>query len=143
MKNIILLVILFVIISVNLLSGAGFITILIADEEFVVEIAETDQEKALGLMHRKEIPDNFGMLFIYPGEDFRGMWMKNTLVSLDLIFLNSQKEIVEIFNNVPPCVKDPCKSYISGEKAKYVLELKGNRSKELNLNEGDRIFFIL
>ena len=143
MKNLILLIALFTIIFNNLFSGTGFITVFLGDEEFVVEIAETDKEKAFGLMYRKEIPDNFGMLFIYSKEDFRGMWMKNTLISLDLIFLNSQKEIVEIINNVPPCIKDPCQSYISGKKAKYVLELKGNRSKELDLKEGDRIFFIL
>lgn len=143
MKNITLLIALFAVIFTNSLSGSGFITIFIADEKFMVEIAETNKEKAIGLMYRKEIPDNFGMLFIYSSEDFRGMWMKNTLVNLDLIFLNSQKEIVEIIKNVPPCVEDPCQSYISGKKAKYVLELKGNRSKELDLKEGDRIFFIL
>ncbi|MCK5004435.1 MAG: DUF192 domain-containing protein [Candidatus Aminicenantes bacterium] len=143
MKNKILLITMLAIVFSNLFSGSGFTTIFLGDEEFVVEIAETNREKALGLMYRKEIPDNFGMLFIYSNEDFRGMWMKNTLVNLDLIFLNSQKEIVEIIHNVPPCVKDPCKSYISEKKAKYVLELKGNRSKKLNLNEGDRIFFIL
>lgn len=130
-------------ISTSLVTGAEFITMFIGEVEFVVEVAKTDREKALGLMYRKEIPDNFGMLFIYSNEDYRGMWMKNTLVSLDLIFLNSEKEIVEILHNVPPCVKDPCRSYISEKKAKYVLELKGKRSEELDLNTGDRIFFIL
>ncbi len=143
MKNVIFLVVLLTILSSGLFSGAGFTSIFIGDEEFVVEIAESNGEKALGLMYRKDIPDNFGMLFVYSIEDFRGMWMKNTLVSLDLIFLNSKKEIVEIIKNVPPCEKDPCKSYISKKKARYVLELKGNRSEDLNLIEGDRIFFIL
>lgn len=143
MKHTIYIVLILFAISTNLIPGPEFITMFIGGDEFVVEVAKTDREKALGLMYRKEIPDNFGMLFIYPNEDHIGMWMKNTLVSLDLIFLNSRKEIVEILHNVPPCEKDPCRSYISGKKAKYVLELKGKRSEELDLNTGDRIFFIL
>lgn len=137
------MILILIAISTSLVTGAEFITMFIGDEEFVVEVAKTDRGKALGLMYRKEIPDNFGMLFIYSNEDYRGMWMKNTLVSLDLIFLNSGKEVVEILHNVPPCVKDPCRSYISEKKAKYVLELKGKRSEELDLSTGDRIFFIL
>lgn len=123
-------------------SETRFISLFIGSEEFIVEIAETEKEKATGLMFRKSIPDNFGMLFLYQGEDFRGIWMKNTLIHLDLIFLNSHREIVDIRINVPPCEEEPCKTYISKKKAKYVLELKGNRSKELKLKAGDSLFFI-
>ena len=119
-----------------------FISLFIGQEEFVVEIAETEEKKMTGLMYRKSIPDNFGMLFFYQNEDFRGMWMKNTLIHLDLIYLSSNREIVDIHINVPPCKKEPCKTYISKKKAKYVLELKGNRSKELKLKIGDSLFFI-
>ncbi len=132
-----------IIFGLNLTAAPQFISMFFGEEEFLVEIADTDKKKALGLMFRKEIPDNFGMLFIYPDEDYRGIWMKNTLVSLDLIYLNSSKEITEIIYNVPPCKKDPCKTYISKDVAQYVLELKGNRAKSLNLKKGDRIFFIL
>ncbi len=127
----------------NIISGSGFITMFIGSEKFNVEIARTGKEKSVGLMYRKGIPDNYGMLFVYSDEDIRGMWMKNTLINLDLIFLNSKKEVVEIIADVPPCLKDPCKSYISEYKAKYVLELKGQIAKELKLKTGDTIFFIL
>jgi len=127
----------------QLLSEPVFISLFIKDESFTVEVADTDPKKALGLMFRKGIPDNFGMLFPYTGEDYRAMWMKNTLISLDLIFLNARKEIVEIIVNVPPCMEEPCKSYISQNKAQYVLELRGNRSVELDLHPGDTLFFIL
>lgn len=123
-------------------SETRFISLFIGQEEFIVEIAETEEEKITGLMFRKKIPDNFGMLFLYEGEDFRGMWMKNTLIHLDLIFLNSNREIVDIRANVPPCTMEPCETYISRKKAKYVLELKGNRSRELKLKTGDSLFFI-
>ncbi len=143
MKRSILILIIFFLFVTKLISTPRFISILIGEDEFLVEIADTDKKKALGLMFRKEIPDNFGMLFVYSIEDYRGIWMKNTLISLDLIYLNSAKEIIEIIYNVPPCKKDPCKTYISEGKAQYVLELKGNRAKSLNLKKGDRIFFIL
>jgi len=124
-------------------SPPRFIPVLIGGEEFQVEIADTDKKKTLGLMFRKSIPDHYGMLFVYSREDYRGIWMKNTLIHLDLIFLNSSREIVRIFHNVPPCKQDPCKTYIPEEKAQYVLEIKGKRAKSLNLKTGDRIFFIL
>ena len=143
MKRSILLLIIIFLSATKLISTPQFISIFIGTDEFLVEIADTDKKKALGLMFRKEIPDNFGMLFVYSEEDYRGIWMKNTLINLDLIYLNSAKEIVEIIYNVPPCKKDPCETYISEDKAQYVLELKGNRAKSLNLKKGDRIFFIL
>lgn len=143
MKRSILLLIFILLSGIELISTPRFISMFIGEEEFLVEIADTNEKKALGLMFRKEIPDNFGMLFIYSDEDYRGIWMKNTLVSLDLIYLNSLKEIIEIICNVPPCKKDPCETYISKDRAQYVLELKGNRAKSLKIKEGDRIFFIL
>ncbi len=142
-KRIISVFIILILSVINQIAAPQFISVFFGDVEFLVEIADTDKKKALGLMFRKEIPDNFGMLFVYSDEDYRGIWMKNTFVSLDLIFLNSSKEIIEIIYNVPPCRKDPCKTYISKDTAQYVLELKGNRAKSLKLETGDRIFFIL
>ncbi len=137
------IIILIFIVGIMLMGNQKFITVIIGEHEFIVEVADTNKKKAVGLMFRKEIPDNFGMLFLYPDEDFRAMWMKNTLIYLDLVFLNSDKEIVDIKVNVPPCKNDPCETYISKVKARYVLELKGNTSKKLNITTGDRVFFIL
>jgi len=143
MKSMILTVLIIFTMSINSMSATKFISVFIANKEFIVEIADTEKKKATGLMFRESIPAHFGMLFLYSNEDYRGMWMKNTLINLDLIFLNKNKEIVDIKHNVPPCKNDPCKTYISKSKAQYVLELKGNKSKELDLKEGDRVFFIL
>jgi uncharacterized membrane protein (UPF0127 family) len=120
-----------------------FITLFIGEEKFIVEIADDYEKRAVGLMFRKDIPDNFGMLFVYAEEDYRGMWMKNTLINLDLIFMDSSKEIIDIIPDVPPCKADPCQTYVSKEKARYVLELKGGRSESLGLKKGSRIYFIL
>ena len=119
------------------------IPLYIGEEKFTVEIADTEEKQVRGLMFRKSIPENYGMLFIYGDEDIRGFWMKNTLVHLDLIYLDADKQVVDMFINVPPCKSAPCKTYISKKRAKYVLELRGNRAKELKIKVGDSIFFIL
>ncbi len=119
------------------------IPLCIGSVEFTVEIADTEERQMLGLMFRKTIPDDFGMLFVNNAEDYHNMWMKNTLVHLDLIFLNKSRQVVDMYINVPPCEKDPCESYPSRVRAQYVLELRGNRAKELNLKIGDTLFFIV
>lgn len=120
-----------------------FIKLFIHDSEFVAEVAETEQQKMVGLMFRKTIPGDYGMLFVYSDNDFRAMWMKNTLISLDFVFMNENKEVVDIIKNVPPCRKDPCKTYVSKEKARYVLELNAGITNKLKLKIGDQLFFIL
>jgi uncharacterized membrane protein (UPF0127 family) len=125
----------------GLLAGANrFVTIYVQDKPFQVEIADTPEMHARGLMYRRCIRDDYGMLFVFPGEDFRSFWMKNTLISLDIIFLNSGQQIVGMHLSVPPCKTDPCPSYTSSSPARYVLELKGGLAKKLNLQIGDKIF---
>ncbi len=139
-KKIIIILLLF---SGFAVADTKFVSLFIGDQEFNVEIADTFEKQILGLMYRESIPDNFGMLFVHDGEDTRSMWMKNTLIHLDLIFLDKDRQVVDMYINVPPCKNDPCPSYYSRKIAKYVLELRGNRSKELNLKIGDRILFML
>ncbi len=118
-----------------------FISVQIKDQIFFLEIAATEEARAMGLMFRKELADNGGMLFVFPQEEILSFWMKNTLISLDMIFLNSRREVVKIHHNVPLCREDPCASYDSGVPARYVIELKGGSCKKLNLQTGDLIFF--
>ena len=108
-----------------------------------MEIADTEEKQMVGLMYRKSIPDDFGMLFVDSEEGPHSMWMKNTLVHLDLIFLNRGRQVVDMYINVPPCEKDPCVSYPSRVPAQYVLELRGKRAGELGLKIGDTLYFTL
>ena len=125
----------------GLLAGAErFVTIYVQDKPFQVEIADTPEMHARGLMYRRCIRDDYGMLFVFPGEDYRSFWMKNTLVSLDMIFLNREQQIVAMHLSVPPCKADPCPGYDSAYPARYVLELKGGTAKKLDLKIGDKIF---
>jgi len=131
------------ILSSFLKAKMTMIPLYIGEEKFKVEIADTAEKQIRGLMFRKSVPDDFGMLFVYHDEDLRGFWMKNTLVHLDLIYLSRDKQVVDMFINVPPCESDPCKTYVSKKPAQYVLELRGNRAKELNIKIGDSVFFLL
>lgn len=134
---------LLIMLSSFLHAKVTMIPLYIGEEKFKVEIADTDEKQIRGLMFRKSIPDDFGMLFVYNNEDIRGFWMKNTLIHLDLIYLNRDKQVVDMFINIPPCESEPCETYVSKNRAQYVLELRGNRAKELNIKKGDAIFFLL
>ncbi len=142
MKKIYIIFIIFYV-SFLIYGDTKLIPLFIGSNEFIVEIANTEEARVRGLMYRESIPDNYGMLFVFDEEDIRSFWMKNTFIYLDIICLDKSKQIVDMFTNVPPCKTEPCKNYISSKPAKYVLELKGNRVKDLNLKKGDFVFFIL
>ena len=76
-------------------------------KEIDIEIADTAYERKQGLMFRKSMQEDQGMLFIYEKEDLRGMWMKNTYVSLDILFINGKYEIIRIYKiryHFPPAL---------------------------------------
>lgn len=144
------IVVLFILFCSSLYPSPGtkaaeikIIPLYIGPEKFMVEIADTPEKQITGMMYREFIPDDFGMLFINETERYRSFWMKNCRVHLDIIFLDRNKQVINIHFNVPPCKHEPCKTYPSERPAQYVLELRGNRAKELNLKPGDTIFFNL
>lgn len=120
-----------------------FTTLFIGSTKFTVEIADTPKKQEIGMMYRESMPDDFGMLFPYKYDEHLGFWMRNCKISLDIIYLDKDKRVINIHANVPPCPGDPCKSYYSKRPARYVLELRGKRAAELGLKEGDEVFFTL
>ncbi len=106
------------------------------------ELAYTDETRATGLMNRESMPQDAGMLFLFSDMDFQTYWMKNTLIPLDLIWLNERKEVVYLVS-APPCQADPCVSYSPQQKAKYVLEVNAGFAKKHNITLGTRIEFSL
>ncbi|MBN2400088.1 MAG: DUF192 domain-containing protein [Candidatus Aminicenantes bacterium] len=125
----------------GLLAAADrFVTIYIQDRPFMAEIADTPEKHSRGLMFRRSIRDNFGMLFVFADDEYRSFWMKNTRISLDIIYLNRGQQIVDMYLSVPPCCGDPCPAYVSKFPARYVLEIKGGLAKKMNLKIGDKIF---
>lgn len=106
-----------------------------------VEIAKTEEERAIGLMFRHSIPQDYGMLFIFEKEDYQSFWMKNCFFPLDIIFFNSSFMIVDIKEEFEPCGADPCPTYTSKEKAIYVLEVNSGFCKKNGLKIGDKANF--
>lgn len=104
-----------------------------------LESPKTFDQKKIGLMGRTQMGENHGMIFIYPEATLRSFWMKNTLIPLDMIFLNNNK-IIKIIPNVPPCHNFPdCPSYGPEKISGQVIELNAGRSKALHLQEGQTI----
>ena len=105
---------------------------------FDVELAITPKERSNGLMFREKLNPQKGMLFIFDKEEKHSFWMKNTLIPLDIIWINNNKEIVFISESTQPCKKTSCPSVEPTENAKYVLEINGGISKEIDLAVGDK-----
>ena len=104
---------------------------------FEIELAQSDYQKETGLMHRKQMKTDGGMLFIYEDQRRRQTFcMKNTFIPLDLIYLNSELEIVDFNLDTKPLSKD----YISSEiPSMFVLELNAGQVNQLNLKKGDLV----
>jgi uncharacterized protein len=103
-----------------------------------LEVARTPQEQAIGLMYRKDLPPDRGMLFQFSSAQPVRFWMKNTLIPLDMVFL--RKGVVQyIAAGVPPCTADPCPSYGPGTLIDTVIELRSGRAAELSLKVSDRV----
>jgi uncharacterized protein len=101
-----------------------------------LEIADTEYERELGLMNRNQMEENEGMLFIFPDLNIRSFWMRNTLISLDMIFINEQKKIVTIHKNTK-ILSDT--SYPSSQASMYVVEVLSGYTDRHNIQVGDKI----
>jgi len=108
---------------------------------FIVEIdiADTLSQRTAGLMFRPVLPENRGMLFVYPEPQSIGVWMKNTLISLDVVFLTAEGVVVDVLPNQQPCVSHPCPIYSSSTPAQYMLELKAGSAEKHKLGVGQEI----
>ena len=104
---------------------------------FNVEIADNNIDRMRGLQLRESLPDNMGMLFIFPESRIYSFWMKDTLIPLDIIWIDYDRRIVHIEHNVEPC-RSPlkCPSYTPPKKALYVLEINAGKAEELGMLEG-------
>ena len=103
---------------------------------FNVEIARTTEERERGLMYRKELPDGQGMLFDFSPEQDVSMWMRNTYVSLDMIFIRADGRILRIAENTTPLSE---RIISSGGPVKAVLEVMAGTARKDGIAPGDRV----
>ena len=115
--------------ELSILSGGG-------EHSFTVELAVTAAQRARGLMYRKYMPAQNGMLFLFEEKQMVTMWMENTHISLDIIFIDEKGAIVHIVKSAAPMSRD----YIhSTAPVISVLELSGGVADRLKIQAGDRI----
>ena len=127
---------LLVILIFNLQSDGVIIKTKTGDVNILAKIADDDNERANGLMFQDALGKNEGMLFVFDDEKTRHFWMKNTLIPLDMIFIDKDLKVIDI-QSAEPCAADPCSIYISGKPARYVVEVNKGFSKNNGINIGD------
>lgn len=106
---------------------------------FNVDLAVTSEEHSKGLMFRNSLELDQGMLFIFESEDMHSFWMKNTLIPLDIIWINSKMEVVHVSKDVQPCTTVQCSAINPKVPSKYVLEINAGLSDKLNMTINDTI----
>lgn len=122
-------------------SGNG-LWVELGDQRYAVEVADDDAERARGLMFREELARDHGMLFIHEREEEQAYWMKNTKIPLDILYFDSDRQLVSQQRDVPPCsLGNACPPYPSGVPARYVLELNAGEAARLQLENGARMRF--
>ena len=105
---------------------------------FVVEVADTPAKRELGLQYRHDLPADRGMIFVFPHEAEQTFWMKNTPIPLDMIFIDSQRQIVGITEDAVPFTLDPRSV---GRPSRFVLEINGGLSKRYGIKPGNSVRF--
>jgi len=108
--------------------------------EFEVELAQTMKQREVGLMFRENLGQDSGMLFVFEDEKLRKFWMKDTYISLDIIFISSDAKIVGMVENAEPETLMP---RFVDKQSQYVLEINGGLVKKYGINEKDIIINLL
>jgi len=106
--------------------------------EFNVELAETSEQKSRGLMFRREMADNEGMLFLHRRDRVLTMWMANTFLPLDMLFIERDGTIARIEENTIPQSRDVISSR---KRVRAVLELNAGTARNLGISAGDKVVY--
>ena len=123
--------------SASVKSELSIITSNGSKHNFLVEVARTEEEKKIGLMFRKTLAKNAGMLFLYKREALRLMWMKNTFIPLDILFIDKKGVIKRVVKRTVP---HSLATISSRQSVLAVLELRGGVTSSLDIKKGDRIY---
>ena len=122
--------------------AAGPRVVLPSGAVFVLELAQSPEQIAQGLMFRESLAPSSGMVFLFDAPEPRSFWMKNCHFPLDMVFTLADGSVVDVPENVPPCEADPCPSYPSRAPADTVVELAGGEAKRHGVVPGARLRFL-
>jgi uncharacterized membrane protein (UPF0127 family) len=103
------------------------------------ELATTEVERERGLMKRTSLGDLDGMLFVFEAPGLHAFWMKDTLISLDMLWLDADGKVVSVAESVPPCKTPQCPTYPPRAEASYVLEVNAGFAKKHGVRVGDTL----
>ncbi len=122
-------------------TAGDAVKIMTENAEIVVNVekADTQEEREKGLMHRESLGKDKGILFIFDEPIQPRFWMKNTLIPLDIIFIDENSVIVDFIENMVSCKEEPCEIYASEEYAKYALEVNAGFVKEKGIEVGNKV----
>ena len=116
-------------------EGKELYRLKVAGKVITVELARTPREHGLGLMHRRQLLEDYGMLFVFPEEEYLTFWMKNTYIPLSIAFMSTEGTITQIESMEPLSLN----SHDSKEKAKYALEMLEGWFERHNVKVGDKV----
>lgn len=106
------------------------------EARFRVEVVDTEQERAQGLMNRESLSTGAGMLFVFQKTEPVSFWMENTLIPLDLIFISENGQAARIHHNAQPMDRTPMPSELP---VRYVLEINGGMARAMGISEGSEL----
>jgi len=116
--------------------------VIFKNKTFQVELAQTEEERQIWLMYRENLDENKWMLFVFPTEWIYGFWMKNTLISLDMIRINQidwENRVVDI-QTAAPCTTIECETYVPNWVSKYVLEINAWLAEKYGIKVWDLMY---
>ena len=117
--------------------------VVINEKIIFVELAITPEDRQRGLMERDLLEKDNGMLFVFSEEDAYSFWMKNMKISLDIIWINADGNVVYFVEDAPPCVRSPCQTYSPNADALYVLEVNPGVIDVLGIEENTEVIISL
>jgi Uncharacterized conserved protein len=123
-------------------TPAGPRVILPSGSTYTLEVVRTPEEQAQGLMFRESLAEKTGMLFPFGDKAVHRFWMKNTMIPLDMIWMDADGKVIFVSADTPPCKADPCPSYGPDAPAASVLEIAGGMAKKERVTVGSSIKFL-
>ncbi|QIB50480.1 DUF192 domain-containing protein [Pseudomonas sp. OIL-1] len=124
------------VLSATAAAHADPLEVTLGDERFYLDVVDDPASRRQGLMGRASLAPHEGMLFDFPPDTTPAIWMRNMLISLDLLFVDDQSKLMKVFADVPPCEDTPCEIYRVERPVRFVIEVAAGTAARLELESG-------